>query len=54
MPINTLAMEILRDFSHGDWNRDSWIKESQQSGTAQGREMEQALSEAGRGLNPVV
>jgi uncharacterized protein (TIGR02391 family) len=45
MPINTLAMEILRDFSDGGWNRDSWIKESQQYGTAQGRGMERALSE---------
>lgn len=45
MPINTLAMEILRDFNGGGWNRDGWIKESQQYGTAQGREVEQALSE---------
>ncbi|MEJ7706744.1 MAG: hypothetical protein WKF82_05300 [Nocardioidaceae bacterium] len=46
MPINSLAMEILRDFeSSNGWNRDSWIKESQQWGTARGREVERALSE---------
>ena len=46
MPINSLAMEILRDFdSSSGWNRDSWIKESQQGGSAQGRPVERALSE---------
>jgi uncharacterized protein (TIGR02391 family) len=45
MPINTLAMEILRDFAPSGWNRDSWIKESQQRGTARGQEVERCLSE---------
>lgn len=56
MPINSLAMEILRDFKASNgWNRGNWIKESQQNGTARGREVERALSEGwawlvGRGL----
>jgi len=46
MPINSLAMEILRDFeASSGWNRDNWIKVSQQRGTVQGRGMERALSE---------
>lgn len=46
MPINSLAIEILRDFKASNgWNRDSWIKESQQWGTAQGRDVERVLSE---------
>ncbi len=45
MPINSLAMEILRDFDQQGWNRDSWIKESQQQGSAKGPEMARALAE---------
>ena len=46
MPINSLAMEILRDFeASSGWNRDNWIKVSRQRGTVQGRGMERALSE---------
>ena len=46
MPINSLAMEILKDFRASDgWNRDNWIKESQQWGSAQGRDVERVLSE---------
>lgn len=46
MPINTLAMEILRDFkTQGGWNRDNWIKESQQSGTAKSDAVARALAE---------
>lgn len=46
MPINSLAIEILKDFkASGGWNRDSWIKESQQWGSAKGQEVERALSE---------
>lgn len=47
MPINSLAIAILKDFHEsGGWNRDNWIKESQQFGTAKGRDVERALSEA--------
>jgi len=46
MPINSLALEILRDYKQGGgWNRDNWMKESAQSGSAGSREVQRALSE---------
>ncbi len=46
MPINSLAMEILRDYKQsGGWNRDNWMKESAQWGSAGSRDVQRALSE---------
>lgn len=46
MPINSLSLEILKDFRDSKgWNRDNWIKESQQWGTAKGAEVSKALAE---------
>jgi hypothetical protein len=40
-------MRVLADFKAGNgWNRDSWIKESQQWGSAKSQAMSRALAEA--------
>ena len=47
MPINTLAMEILRDFATDNgWDRHGWILASQQNGPAKGPAAGRAFSEA--------
>lgn len=47
LPLNSLAMEVLRDFrAGGGWNRDSWIKGTVQTGAVSGPAVEKAFAEA--------
>jgi uncharacterized protein (TIGR02391 family) len=46
LPVDALALLILSDFKQtGGWNRDSWIKDSEQHGTARDKPVARALSE---------
>lgn len=47
LPINALAILVLQDYVDGNgWNWQSWMRESEQYGTAQDSEISLALSEA--------
>lgn len=47
LPISELSMRVLRDFRESEgWNRDSWVKESQQWGSVRSPKMTRALAEA--------
>jgi hypothetical protein len=46
LPVNELAMEILRDFSaEGGWNRHSWLNEAAQLDAARDKVSIRALAE---------
>src|ERR671917_1684451 len=47
LPIDALALLVLQDYVAGNgWNWQSWMRESEQYGTAQDPEISLALSEA--------
>jgi uncharacterized protein (TIGR02391 family) len=47
LPIDALAILVLQDYVDGNgWNWQSWMRESEQHGTAQDSEISLALSEA--------
>jgi hypothetical protein len=46
LPLNELALEILRDFaSGGGWNRHNWLNEAAQFGAAKRKESLRSLAE---------
>lgn len=45
LPINSLALLILKDYASGGWNWQNWMRGAEQSGTARDPEVNAALAE---------